>query len=121
MEGLGLKEISVRLNDRVHFVSPKTEEHTQQVKDFMESSGWDGAGEGISQYLEEKEPQIRALMSRGMDRKDAEEFLEQDMRLARFFEENRDEVSFTSLQGALITFGRKEKRAQDASHAGSNA
>ena len=70
---------------------------------------------------EEREPQIRALMSRGMDRKEADEFLEQDGRLARFFKENRDEVSFTRFQGALITFGRKEKRAQDASHIGRNA
>lgn len=53
-------------------------------------------------------------MSRGMDRKEADEFLEQDRRLARFFEENRNEISFTRLQGALITFGRKGKGARDA-------
>ena len=94
MKRLGLKEIGIRLNDRVHFISPETEE---------------------------REPQIRALMSRGMDRKEADEFLEHDERLARFFKENRDEVSFTRFQGALITFGRKEKRAQDASHIGRNA
>ena len=126
MKRLGLKEIGIRLNDRVHFISPETEEpaqdgHAQQVKDFMEMSGWKGTDGGSEKCLKEKEPQIRALMSRGMDRKEADEFLEQDGRLARFFEKNRDEVSFTRFQGALITFGRKEKPAQDASHIGRNA
>ena len=126
MKRLGLKEIGIRLNDRVHFISPETEEpaqdgHAQQVKDFMEMSGWKAMGGGSTERPEEREPQIRALMSRGMDRKEADEFLEQDGRLARFFKENRDEVSFTRFQGALITFGRKEKRAQDASHIGRNA
>ena len=136
MKRLGLKEIGIRLNDRVHFISPETEEsaqnvraqdghaqggHAQQVKDFMEMSGWKAMGGGSTERPEEREPQIRALMSRGMDRKEADEFLEHDERLARFFKENRDEVSFTRFQGALITFGRKEKRAQDASHIGRNA
>ena len=146
MKRLGLKEIGIRLNDRVHFISPETEEsaqnvraqdehaqdghaqdghaqggHAQQVKDFMEMSGWKAMGGESTERPEEREPQIRALMSRGMDRKEADEFLEQDGRLARFFKENRDEVSFTRFQGALITFGRKEKRAQDASHIGRNA
>lgn len=126
MKRLGLKEIGIRLNDRVHFISPETEEpaqggYAQQVKDFMEMSGWKAMGGGSTERPEEREPQIRALMSRGMDRKEADEFLEQDGRLARFFKENRDEVSFTRFQGALITFGRKEKRAQDASHIGRNA
>ena len=146
MKRLGLKEIGIRLNDRVHFISPETEEsaqnvraqdehaqdghaqdghaqggHAQQVKDFMEMSGWKAMGGESTERPEEREPQIRALMSRGMDRKEADEFLEQDGRLARFFEKNRDEVSFTRFQGALITFGRKEKPAQDASHIGRNA
>ena len=75
----------------------------------MEISGWKKTGGESTEYPQEKETRIRALMSRGMDRKEADEFLEQDERLARFFEENRDTVSFTRLQGALITFGRKEK------------
>ena len=87
----------------------------------MEMSGWKATGGGSAERPEEREPQIRALMSRGMYRKEADEFLEQDGRLARFFEETRDEVSFTRLQGALITFGRKEKPAQDALHADENA
>ena len=129
MKRLGLKEIGVRLNDRVHFTCPETESpaqngpeqdgntqsvsvpggHAQQVRDFMEISGWKKTGGESTEYPQEKETRIRALMSRGMDRKEADEFLEQDERLARFFEENRDTVSFTRLQGALITFGRKEK------------
>lgn len=130
MEGLGLKEIGVRLNDRVHFVSPQTKGYERQVRDFMAGCGWmetdgrsqaggregiragsrkEGRREGLAENLEEREPQIRALMSRGMDRKEADEFLERDERLARFFAQNRDTVSFTRLQGAIITFGRKEE------------
>ena len=46
-------------------------------------------------------------MSRGMDRREADGFLEQEEWIARFFEVNGDSVRFTRLQGALITFGRK--------------
>ena len=82
------------------------------VDDYTAHDNYTYEGHDIyagAEYPQEKETRIRALMSRGMDRKEADEFLEQDERLARFFEENRDTVSFTRLQGALITFGRQEK------------
>lgn len=105
MRKRGLKDIDIRMNDRVSLVTPDKEDYQQSVEDFLEANQWNR-----EKTEEEKESEIGCLMNRGMNRKEAEEYCRRNQRITEYFAQNPGQVSYTHVLGLLITYGRKQGR-----------
>lgn len=101
MRKLGLKDVSVRMNDRVNFVTPQRGDYEQVKKDFVEYNDWNA---GLS--AEEKENRIQYFMNHGMSRKEAMEECERNVEIAAYFQEHPD-AGYTFARGTFISYGRK--------------
>jgi transcriptional regulator with XRE-family HTH domain len=102
MKKLGLKQIEVRMNDKVSFVHPEMEDYNQTIEDFMEFNDWN---HGINET--QLETSIQYMINHGMSRKDADRFLRKNYVIADYFKQNNGTVSYTHFIGKMITFGRK--------------
>ncbi len=102
MKKLGMKQIEVRMNDKVSFVSPEMEDYQQTIEDFMEFNDWN---QGINEIQLEKS--IQYMINHGMSRKEADCFLRKNYVIADYFKQNNGNVSYTHFIGKMITFGRK--------------
>ncbi len=102
MQKLGMKQIEIRMNDKVSFVSPEMEDYHQTVEDFMEFNDWN---HGIDEVQLERS--IQYLINHGMSRKEADRFLRKNYVIADYFKQNSGNVSYTHFIGKMITFGRK--------------
>lgn len=95
MRELGLKHIQVRMNDRMSFVCPETPGYKQLVEDFIQyNRSW---------YQDGNE--VERLMSHGMTRGEAENYVQKGKTVARFCEEHSEDVSYLSFRGKTIAFG----------------
>ena len=101
MTKLGLKEVDVRMNDRVDFVTPQREDYEQRKSDFVEYNDWHS---GLSK--EQAEKSIQYLLNHGMTRKEATDFCERNIEIASFFQENPN-VGYTFVKGTMISYGKK--------------
>ena len=101
MARLGLREVDVRMNDCVEFVSPQLSDYEQRKENFLSYNGWD---KDVSE--EEQERIITQFVSHKVSRKDAEDFCRRNQSITEFFR-NHPQASFTYTKGQLITFGRK--------------
>lgn len=102
MKELGIKDIDVRMNDKVLYVDPDMEDYDEKVQDFIEINGWDKSFSVASQ-----ESTIELLMNRGVDRAQAEAFIKMQAKIAGFFRNSENRKSFLKVYGLLITYGRK--------------
>lgn len=102
MQQLGLRDIDIRMDDKVMYVNPDMEDYEEKVKDFIEINGWDK-----SLSFSERENLIERFMSRGIDRVDAEAYIGLQAKIAEFFRNTENRKSFLKVQGLLITYGRK--------------
>lgn len=98
MRELGLRDIEVRMNDKMSFVYPEMPEYEMVVDDFI--------GHHTAWYQDDDE--ISRLMSHGMTRKEAEQYMMRDRKVAEFCRENKSDVSYISFRGKTIAFGWKE-------------
>lgn len=101
MRKLGLKEVDVRMNDRVDFVTPQREDYIQRKHDFVEYNDWN---RGLTKR--EKDKAIQYLLSHGMTRKEATAFCERNVEIATFFQENPN-AGYTFVKGTMISYGKK--------------
>ena len=101
MRNLGLKEVDVRINDKVDFVTPQGEDYEQRKCDFIEYNDWN-----IGLTKEQKEKFIQHFLTHGMTRKEAIEFCERNMEIATFFQENSN-AAYTFVKGMIISYGKK--------------
>lgn len=101
MRRLGLRDVAVRMNDKVEFVTPGRQDYEQAKQDFVEYNDWNA---GLS--AEKKEKTIQFLMTHGMSRKEATDYCNRNVRIADFFREN-PEAGYTFAKGTLISYGRK--------------
>ncbi len=101
MRKLGLKEVDVRMNDRVDFVTPQREDYEQRKRDFVEYNDWNR-----ELTKEEKEESIQYLLTHGITRKEATDFCERNTEIATFFQENPD-AGYTFVRGTMISYGKK--------------
>ncbi len=101
MRKLGLKEVDVRMNDRVDFVTPQRKDYEQRRHDFVEYNDWN---RGLTK--EEKEKSIQYLLTHGMTRKEATDFCERNIEIAIFFQENVN-AGYTFVKGTMISYGKK--------------
>lgn len=98
MRELGVKEIEVRMNDKVSFVCPGTRDYKQQVEDFVcQNDLW----------YDNRAQAVERLVNHGMKRDEAERYVEKPQEIREHFERNKNEVSYTQFKGKTITFGRK--------------
>ena len=101
MRKLGLREVDVRMNDRVDFVTPQRDDYEQRKQDFVEYNDWN---RGLSR--EQKEKTIQHLLTHGMTRKEAADFCDRNVEIATFFQEH-PEAGYTFVKGTMISYGKK--------------
>lgn len=102
MRKLGLKNIDVRMNDRVTFLAPEQPDYQQTMQNIMEADHWE-----VENSAEETEKQIQYFMNHGMTRKNAEDYFRKQNTIARHLREHEGEVSLTRFIGVMISYGWK--------------
>lgn len=104
MRELGLKDVDVRMNDKVMYVNPEMKDYEEKTQDLMEINGWDKP-----HTIAGDEETIELFMNRGLTRSEAEAYTKLHYKISDFFRNNKDRKSFLKVQGLLITYGRKVK------------
>ncbi len=104
MQKLGLTDVDVRMNDKVEFVTPHSPEYEETKKDFITYNDWSA---GISE--EERNALILHLLTHGLSRKEAEDYCNRNLEIAKFFA-NHPEAGYTFMRGKMISYGRKAKK-----------
>lgn len=102
MEHLGLHDIDIRMNDKVMYANHNMADYNEKVQDFIEINGIDK-----SFSISSQENTVELLMSRGITRAEAEEYIVLESRIAGYFRDTQKRRSFLKVQGLLITYGRK--------------
>lgn len=101
MRKAGLKDVAVRMNDRVNFVTPESEDYEQTKQDFVQYNDWNTGLSG-----EDREERIQFFMTHGMSRKEATEYCDRNIAIADFFQSHPD-AAYTFAKGAMISYGKK--------------
>lgn len=101
MQRLGLREVDVRMNDRVEFVTPKKPDYEQVKQDFLEYNDWHAG-----QSREKREQTVQFFMTHGMSRKEATEYLSHNEEIAEYFKDH-PQAGYTFVKGSMISYGRK--------------
>lgn len=102
MQQVGLRNIDVRLNDKVQFVHPGMPGYEQTIRDFIEIHGWNK-----DLNLSDKEKKIEYFMNRGIDRAQAEAYIKRQQSITEYFNKPECDKSFLHVQGLLIAYGTK--------------
>lgn len=102
MQQLGLHDIDIRMNDKVMYVNPNMKDYEEKVQGFIEINGLD---EPFS--ISSREGTIELFMNRGVDRVEAEAYINMQARKAEYFRDTEYKKSFLKVQGLLITYGRE--------------
>lgn len=102
MERLGLKEVDVRMNDKVTFVTPSHDNYRAMRDALAAFRGWDGKEEYAV-----KEDAAEFYMSRGFQRSEVESLYRFQKEMADYMEKNEENVSFLHIFGFLISYGRR--------------
>lgn len=98
MRELGLRDIEVRMNDKMSFVYPEMPEYDRVVEDFIgHHTAWYQAGNEVSR-----------LMSHGMTKAEAEKYSMRSKRVTDFCEKNKADIKLINFRAKTIAFGWKE-------------
>lgn len=98
MHRLGIKDIEVRMNDKVAFFAPEQADYAEKIADMMDFNElW---------YEEPEKEVIERLMNHGMTRREATAYYQRGQEINDFLKDN-PESTITWLRGKIITFGRK--------------
>lgn len=101
MQGLGLEDVDVRMNDKVEFITLKHAEYQEAREDFLQSNHW-----ASPMSREEEDSIIMQLLSHGMSRKEAQDYYLRNREIAEYFSANPG-AGFTFVRGLMISYGRK--------------
>ena len=102
MQELGLKDIRVRINDRVKFVNPHDDDYEHVYQSMAEANGW------TRQYNEEeKQRYIDTMMDKGLSPEEAERFVTNDMSIRNSVQEGYGKEYILEMACAPITFGQR--------------
>lgn len=99
MRELGLNKVEVRMNDKVSFICPETEDYEQKVEDFICENGL---------WYDNIDKTVERLVNHGMKRNEAEEYVKKPHVIQEYFRSHRKEVKYTRFKGKTITFGWKK-------------
>ena len=100
MRQLGVKDIDIRMSDKISFISPESYNYNEKMTDFIQAH----------EFYENKTDAWRTraidrFMNHGMDRKDAEHYCNKQNKITDFIHHNRETLAYTHLYGLLISFG----------------
>jgi SAM-dependent methyltransferase len=104
MQELGLHNVGVRMNDSVKFVNPNgnSEEHMKQFNAMTAAWGWD---KQLSEA--EKVDYINTLMEKGLNKQEAEVFVEGQLKISEYVMNNKDSAYIIQTPCILISYGTK--------------
>lgn len=98
MRELGLRDIEVRMNDKMSFIYPEMPEYDMVVDDFIgHHTAWYQAGNEMSW-----------LMSHGMTKREAEKYSMRSKKVTEFCEKNKTDIKLINFRAKTIAFGWKE-------------
>lgn len=102
MRNLGLRDIDIRMSDKVNFISPEHADYDEEVAAFIEAH----------EFCEYKTSEQQALvvgrfMNHGMERKDAEYYCNKQNKITEFIGRNQEMLTLTKIYGLLISYGSK--------------
>lgn len=102
MQKTGLRNVDVRMNDRVNFTHPDLKDYKKIVEDFMISNELD-------KNIEKKEEEntIDFFMNHGMERAEAEQCCHRKVMKGEYFRKHQEGISYLQLHGFLISYGWK--------------
>ncbi len=103
MKQIGLKSVDVRMNDKITFITPESEDYIKACEDFASFRGYNFCFEG-----EGAEQTIKFFMSRGYTRDEMEKYCLSHNKITNYLSHNMGRLSFLMIFGFLITYGRKK-------------
>ena len=103
MRDLGLRDIDIRMSDKVNFISSEDDDYAEEVAAFIEAH----------EFCEYKTSEQQALvverfMNHGMDRKDGEYYCNKQNKITEFIGRNQEMLTLTKIYGLLISYGYKK-------------
>lgn len=102
MYQLGLRNINVRMNDKVMFISPQRADYEKELQEFIQLNGYDRVSGVV-----ENENLIEFFMNRGINRADAEKFVMMQAKTAHHLAKTDTKKSVLKVQGLIISYGIK--------------
>ncbi|QLY81541.1 DNA (cytosine-5-)-methyltransferase [Clostridium intestinale] len=103
MDELGLKNIDVRLCDKVNFISPNSDMYEKNINALISANNWDRS---IS--INESNKCIDFLMSRGLSKSEAEEYIKEKLDIQAYVMKNKEDISILNTLCLIISYGVKE-------------
>lgn len=86
---------------KVEFITAQSANYEEAKNDFIAYNDWTS---GIRE--EEKEKLILHLLTHGLSRKEAENYCNQNIKIADFFADNPT-AGYTFVKGKMISYGKK--------------
>lgn len=102
MMKFGLKDIDIRMSDKVNFISPERIDYIEEITDFIEAHEFCDYKTNEQQSLV-----VERFMNHGMDRKDAEYYCNKQNKITEFICQNQKSLTFIQFYGLLISYGIK--------------
>ncbi|WP_105615215.1 DNA (cytosine-5-)-methyltransferase [Vallitalea okinawensis] len=104
MQELGLKNIDVRMNDKINYINPDEDSvyYSEQISSLLKTNSWDKPIPN-----DEQERIIDLFMNRGLTRAEAESYVKTEMAISNYLLANKENVSILMAQCLLITYGIK--------------
>lgn len=103
MREAGLRHVDARLSDRITYLSPDHEDYRSVLADIIAANGWAHVRIGG-----DAEQAIQQLMSRGMDRTEAGDYVKKQNEITVYLKEHKEEVKLTMITGNVISYGWKQ-------------
>ena len=102
MQRIGLRDVDVRLNDKVTFVTPSHKDYSKIRDAWIAFQGYEDPDSGsVSENMAD------FFMSRGYKRTEVEALYRFRKEIKDYIEENREQLSFLHTSGFLISYGRR--------------
>lgn len=102
MRKLGLRNVDVRMNDRVTYLAPEQEDYQSMMQRILQTEQWEA-----EKSVEQAEQLIRHFMNRGTTRKDAEDYIRRQNTIIRHLREHAEDAALTQFIGLMISYGWK--------------
>lgn len=102
MREAGLKNIDVRMNDRVSYLAPGQPKYERRLENIAKADHWDE-----EKSTEQTEADIAYFMNHGMNRKEAEDYCRQQNGIVKYLKEHNGDAALTKFGGLMISYGWK--------------
>lgn len=102
MKQMGLKNVDCRMNDKVLFLEPDTQDYQQILEDRIKADDWER-----EKSKTEIENMVAYFVNHGMSREEAHNYCNQQNGIAKYMKENKEKISLTKTAGLMISYGWK--------------